>query len=196
MVQIHPMKIEGNWIAGVALDFHTTSSTYIGDDEFGHARFDTVRPEVAELLYRLKYGNHDQAAVAGIVEAASGFLKPFPDKFDVIVPALPSTARAVQPVYLLANGIGKATGKPVAHCVTATRATSQLKAVSDPDERKRLLEGLYAVDPTQVAGLNVLLFDDLFRSGSTMNAIADALLKQGKAASVRALTITKTRSNR
>ena len=44
-------------------------------------------------------------------------------------------------------------------------------------------------------GKNVLLFDDLFRSGATMNAITDVLLNQGQVTSVSVLTITKTRSN-
>jgi predicted amidophosphoribosyltransferase len=75
------------------------------------------------------------------------------------------------------------------------RPTTQLKGVTDPEKRKELVEGLYAVDPTCTAGRSVLLFDDLFRSGSTMNAITDVLMQQGRATVVRALTITKTRSN-
>lgn len=58
-----------------------------------------------------------------------------------------------------------------------------------------MLKGLYAVERNHTAGKNVLLFDDLFRSGSTLNAITDVLLQQGQAASVRVLTITRTRSN-
>jgi len=42
----------------------------------------------------------------------------------------------------------------------------------------------------------VLLFDDLYRSGATMNAIAAALLDEGGAADVFALAITRTRSKR
>ena len=37
-------------------------------------------------------------------------------------------------------------------------------------------------------------FDDLYRSGATMNAIADLVKKEGRATAVRVLTITKTRS--
>ncbi len=36
----------------------------------------------------------------------------------------------------------------------------------------KLVDGLYAVDPAHTAGKNILLFDDLFRSGTTMNAIS------------------------
>ena len=108
----------------------------------------------------------------------------------------PSGHRALQPVIVLANGIGAKLGVPVIRCVSATRPTAQLKSVSDPGGRKALLEGLYAVDARQTIGKNVLLFDDVFRSGATMNAITNLLMNSGKVASVRALTITRTRSNR
>jgi predicted amidophosphoribosyltransferase len=51
------------------------------------------------------------------------------------------------------------------------------------------------VDRTQVQGRRILLFDDLYRSGATMNAITAALYDEGAAADVFALTITRTRSN-
>jgi predicted amidophosphoribosyltransferase len=194
VVPIHPQKIEGRWQSGVALDFHTTSSTPIGYNEAGHMQFETVRPEIAELLFQLKYRSNQEAA-QGIIAAAALFLRPHRPKIDMLTPVPPSTWRAVQPVLVLARGIGAAIGLPVIECVTATRPTTQLKGVTDPDERRELVAGLYAADRAQTAGKNVLLFDDLFRSGTTLNAITDVLLRQGEARSVRVLTITKTRSN-
>lgn len=195
MVTIHPQKIEGHFRAGVALDLHTTSSTPTGYNEAGHLQFDTARPEIAELLYQLKYHGNQEAA-NGIIEAAAAYLQQHRAHFDLMIPVPPSSARAVQPVLILAGGIGAAVGLPVVECVVTTRATTQLKGVTDPDERMKLVDGLYTVDPAHTAGKNILLFDDLFRSGTTMNAITDVLLKQGNAKSVCALTITKTRRNR
>ncbi len=57
------------------------------------------------------------------------------------------------------------------------------------------LEGLHAVDADRIRGRRVLLFDDLFRSGATMNAITGVLYDQGQAQDVHALTLTRTRSN-
>jgi predicted amidophosphoribosyltransferase len=195
LVEIHPQRIEGNWRAGIALDFQTLSSAYTGDSPQGHPTFDTVRLEIAELLYRLKY-RQDQSAAAAIVDAASTYLAPAADKFDLIVPVPPSAQRAVQPVILLAEGIGATLGKPVAQCVTPTRPTRQLKEESDPAKRQALVDGLYAVDAGQTARKRILLFDDLFRSGTTMNAITNVLFGAGQAADVIALTITCTRSHR
>jgi competence protein ComFC len=194
MVGINPQKIEGRWRKGIALDFHTTSSVPTGHDAAGHMQFDTIRPEIAELLYQLKY-RQNRAAAAGIVEAAANFLRQSRSNFDLMVPVPPSSHRHIQPVLLLANGIGAAIGLPVVNCVAATRHTAQLKSVTDPAQRQALVAGLYTVDPTYTSGRRVLLFDDLFRSGTTMNAITGVLLNEGGARDVCALTITKTRSN-
>jgi predicted amidophosphoribosyltransferase len=194
MAAVNPKKITGKWISSYALDIHTISSVHLGVNESGYDVFDTKRSELGELLYRLKY-SADKSAADEIVTAAAAFLKPSRAKFDLIVPVPPSGTRAVQPVIILAEGIGNALGLPVADCITTTRAATLLKGVMDPDKRKELLDGLYAVDAKQSRGKNILLFDDLFRSGSTMNAITDLLMGPGKAASVRTLTITRTRSN-
>lgn len=194
MVAINPKKIMGNWRSGVVLDIHTISSTHLGVNEAGHDVFDTKRSEIGELLYRLKYGG-DLKAAQEIIATVSTYLLPHKGKFDLIVPVPPSGARTVQPVITLANGIGAAIGIPVIPCITTTRATAQLKGVMDPEKRKELLAGLYAVDAAQTREKNILLFDDLYRSGSTMNAITNVLMREGKAASIRALAITRTRSN-
>jgi competence protein ComFC len=193
IVKINPISIEGRWRSGFALDLHTTSSTPIGPNEFGHMQFDTVRPAIAELLYRLKF-RADRSAAEPIIETAADFIVRADGKFDAIVPVPPSQHRVVQPVIILADGIGKALNLPVLSCIRPTRATSQLKDITDPEERKQHVEGLYEVDVEQTRGQKLLLFDDLFRSGTTMNAITDMLLNPGKARVVHALTITKTRS--
>lgn len=42
--------------------------------------------------------------------------------------------------------------------------------------------------------MKILLFDDLYRSGATMNAITEVLYDEGYADDIYALTITRTRS--
>ncbi|MGB8478831.1 MAG: hypothetical protein WCE63_08320 [Acidobacteriaceae bacterium] len=194
MVEIHPQRIQGNWRSGYALDFHTTSSIPIGENAYGHMQFDTVRPPVAELLFRLKYRS-DESVVAEISAVAAAFLGQQGKRFDLLVPVPPSATRRLQPVVLLAKAIGVAIKVPVAFCITTTRATNQLKNVIDPDERAAALTGLYAVDGKQTRGKTILLFDDLFRSGSTLKAITSVLLAEGSAAHVEVLTVTRTRSN-
>ena len=189
---IHPKRIVGNWTLGYALDVHTLYSTHVGVNEHGHDVFETKRSELGELLFRLKYRG-DLTAVPEIVDAITEFLKRARTTFDLIVPVPPSGHRQVQPVIVLARAFGEALNLPVAECVTTTRAPTPLKGVIDRDRRNELLEGLYAVETDFTRRKSILLFDDLYRSGATMNAITDLLMTQGEARAVRVLTITKAR---
>ena len=158
-------------------------------------RFDTKRSEIGELLYRLKF-NSDRRVVTQIVDAVEKFMESWKPHVDVIVPVPPSSSRAIQPVLVLAEAISERLCIPLADCVKRTREVPQLKNVYDFDERLRLLGGLHKIEPFGTEGKKILLFDDLYRSGATMNSITDALYDQGGAADVFALTITRTRSHR
>ena len=59
-----------------------------------------------------------------------------------------------------------------------------------------MLEGAFRADSTVLAGRSVLLVDDLYRSGATMNAVAEALSEEAQAAAVHALALTRTRRHR
>ena len=95
------MSIEliGNWKKGLAFDVHTLSSTYIGVNEYGHYKWDNIRSEMGQLVYRLKY-NGDPAALTEIIrllDKVKGV-----DSMDYIVP-IPSTnkTRKIQPVLAI-----------------------------------------------------------------------------------------------
>jgi len=195
MANIKPTRIPGRWRDGFALDYHTVSSTYLGDDEYGNPKFETKRSELGELLYQLKY-HSDTSVVAQMVDAATGFLMKWKPGVEIIVPVPPSrSGRKEQPVLILASGLGDRLGIPVAaNCLTRVRETPELKNVNDYDERLRLISDAYAVDASQVSGRRVLLFDDLYRSGATLNTIASLLLDRGGAAEIFALAMTRTRS--
>jgi predicted amidophosphoribosyltransferase len=192
---IKPQRIYGNWLYGYALDLHTLSSLHLGVDEAGHDKFDTKRTELGELLYQLKYRGNKEV-LQDIVDAAVSFLKPHRSKLDILVPVPPSAPRTMQPVMTLARGIGAAIDLPVVECVTLLRPAEPLKGVQEPAKRQELLHGRHRVDALRTKGKNVLLFDDLYRSGSTLNVVANLVRQKGNAASVRVLTITKTRSHR
>src|SRR5579863_3604117 len=195
-VEIHPRKIRGKWAEGYALDLHTTSSTFLGYDGYGHPQFETVRSELGELLYKLKY-RADPSAVDSIAEAAAEFLtEKWRVNVDLIVPVPPSdTSRKRQPVLEVATAISDRTG--IGLCLDGlvkVKQTPQLKDVFDFKERVAALEGAFTVEKAKIQGKSVLLFDDLFRSGATMNSITECLITGG-AEVVYALTLTRTRSS-
>jgi predicted amidophosphoribosyltransferase len=196
MAEVHPTRIPGRWRDGYALDHHTVSSTYVGDDQYGRAQYDTKRSDLGELLYRLKYRGV-VSVVPEIADAAASFLRTWNPRVELVVPVPASRARPAQPVLLLGEALAERLQIPfVPDCVSRVREVRQLKDVVDYDERSRLLAGTHAVDRGKVQGRRVLLVDDLYRSGATMNEITALLYDQGGAADVFALTITRTRSNR
>jgi len=194
MVNIRPMQIPGRWRAGYVLDYHTLSSTYLGDDEYGHAMFDTKRSEVGELLYRLKYLS-DKSALNELVEDAARFVREWNPGVTILVPVPPSRVWAEQPVHLIAERLGTSIGIPVGlNGVRRVKENPELKNVYAYDERLRILDGAHKVEASVVKEQKVLLFDDLYRSGATMNAITAALYDDGAVAEVYALALTRTRS--
>ena len=175
---------------------HTASSELLGHDEYGHPQFASKRSELGELLYKLKF-RRDQSVIPEIAAVVGAFAESYLPKVDLIVPVPPSTPRTEQPVILLAHAIGARIGIPVFEdCVWKVRETSQLKNIFDFDQRLRLLDGAFEIDRSVVNGKRVLLFDDLYRSGATLNAVTSLLYDRGGATDVVALTLTRTRSLR
>jgi len=181
MVKISPKQIKGNWISGYALDFHTLSSECIGYDEYGHPQFDTKRSEIGELLYRLKYKS-DKSVLRIIVDTSVEFLNNKKWPVDLIVPVPPSrSVRRFQPVLAFAKGISNNTGiKLCTDCVVKIKETPELKNIYEFKERMEVLKDAYAVAKNEIEGRNILLLDDLYRSGATLNMITKALKESGK----------------
>lgn len=197
MVKTNPMKIPGNWREGYVLDFHTIRSEFLGHDEFGHPMFDTQRSEIGELLYRLKYKS-DRTVLNAIVDTVVDFIHSWIPAVDAILPVPPSRqSRVYQPVPEIANGVGNRSKILVNNdCIVKVKDTPELKNVYGYSERLLLLEDAYAIDVSSIIDRDVLLFDDLYRSGATLNAMARALYAStsGKPANVYALALTRTRS--
>jgi competence protein ComFC len=101
-----------------------------------------------------------------------------------------------QPVVEIAAGIGSRLNIPVLmDVVEKVKETPELKNIGGFEERKKILQGAFKVKPVGcLSGKTVLLFDDLYRSCATLSSLTSVLYDQGKAKSVRVLTLTKTRS--
>ena len=130
MIKISPKQIKGKWTSGYALDFHTLSSIYIGDNEYGHPQFETTHSDMGELLYRLKYRS-DKSVIQVIVETLVEFLKSKNWILDLIIPVPPSReSRTFQPVLSIAKEISKFSGiKICTDCVVKIKRTPELKGI-------------------------------------------------------------------
>jgi competence protein ComFC len=198
-MRIDPQRITGNWTHGWALDRHTVRSTQGGDRDSGYAVFQTERSELGEALYELKYRG-DREQVGPIARTIAEFIRGRSELADIraILAVPPSdTRRSFQPVEALAARIGSELGLPAPDdYIIKTKPTAALKNMTDKRRRRRELEGAFAVSDQRFAGMHLLLFDDLYRSGETLKAVTVALLFDGNAAMVSVVAATGTRSNR
>lgn len=200
MTNINPRKLHGGWFEGYALDLHTLSSEFLGYDAYGHPDFATKRSELGELLYKLK-NKSDKSVIPHIIDAVVNFLNfewKISSKIEGIIPIPPSkTVRALQPVIELAKGISSAVGvKLYSDYLIKGKDTQELKNIYDFHERMEVLKDIYDVQDDTLLDKNILLFDDLYRSGATLNAATNVLYKKGKVGRVYVLALTKTRSLR
>ena len=74
---------------------------------------------------------------------------------------------------------------------------TELKNIESPEERRKALqETMRLTEKHDFSGKKILLLDDLFRSGITLEVATNILYNDAKAERVCVLTMTKTRSNR
>lgn len=194
-MEVQVRKLQGSWDLGYALHKHTLSSVYIGDDEWGHARFDNTRSEPGEALYQLKYRS-DWDQVEPLAAQVQATLLPLFGKIGLIVPMPASTVRAKQPVNELAYALGRLTGIPVFdEMVTKTPAppgSTPLKNMHTRAEKDAALAGRFGINQciTNEGHWNALLLDDLFDTGATMDAVCQALRTYRKINRIYAAAIT------
>jgi len=191
-----PKRLPGRWALGFAMDMHTVSSTFAGYDEFGHEQFETERTYLGDLLYRLKYRN-DRSALTILAKQVAHFVERRLDP-EVLIPCPATRKRRRQPVLEISARVGQLLTLPVVRAIHKIGATRELKSVHDYTERMTLLESALRLTraAAQVRGKRVLLLDDLWRSGATLNAAANILGDRAAVGKLMVLAITKTRSNR
>jgi predicted amidophosphoribosyltransferase len=194
-MKVQLKTLEGSWDAGYALNKHTLSSDFIGNNEFGHAMFDTKRSEPGEALFQLKYRN-DWSQVGPLAVQIKESLLPMFKKVGLIVPMPSSTTRARQPVDEIAKELGRIADIPVFNDIIikapAPQGSPQLKNLNTRQEKDDALNGRFSINPTikNEGCWNALLLDDLFDTGATMDAVAKTLKAYKKIGSVYAASIT------
>ncbi|PLS67506.1 MAG: hypothetical protein CV045_13225 [Cyanobacteria bacterium M5B4] len=193
-MNVNPRVINGSWRYGEALDLHTLSSTPRSDGSF-----DTVRSEIGEALYQLKY-QFDASKIEPIAEAAAQRIKLWRvfQYLEAIIAIPPSKLdRPFQPVLELAKAIGYKTNLPVPDdYLFKVKQTQALKDIEDNALRHQQMQNAFQIADQRYSQKSLLLFDDLFRSGETLNAVSNALINQGNVGRIYVLTVTMTRTKR
>lgn len=186
-------EIHGKWKIGWAIDLHTIKSVLLPD-----GRFDTTYTKTGEALHKLKYES-DYSQIIPLAQTTIQFLntRKVTPYLDVIISVPPSSARVLQPVHEIAKNISTSLNIPYdTNYLIKTRQTQPLKGLDDQTDRKKTIAGAFQVADLRYKNKKILLFDDLFRSGTTLNEITEVLHIEGLVQKVYVVTLTKTRVNK
>ncbi len=152
------------------------------------------KAEVKESIYRFKYQNRREYASyygAELVRAYGGWIRRH--RMQAVVPIPVSNARRRQRGYnqaaLVAREVGRRMGLPVyEHLLRRVRDTKVQKGLSG-EERKNNLKKAFKMRENKVQLDHILLIDDIYTTGSTMNEAAKELRRAG-ASEVYCLSIS------
>lgn len=194
-MKVRLRQISGSFSDGYALDKHTASSTFIGHDEYGHARFDTTRTPAGEAVFQLKYrGDFEQ--VKPLARAVVRNIVPRLPKIGLVMPAPASTSRQRQPVHEVASVVAEQMGVPLFDTLIEKSAvaanTGSLKNMNTRHEKDEALKGRYLLKRTIATSgtWNVLVVDDLYHTGATMDAVCSLLSQYDKISGVYVAALT------
>lgn len=193
-MDVNIKKIDGAWKLGYSLDKHTLSSTPIGYNEFGHMQFDTVRPEAGEALFQLKYRS-DFPQVSIIAQQLNSSLGHLFSTASLIIPMPASTARHRQPVTEIAREFARLKGIPCyENLLVKTGTTAPMKDMGTREEKiSALIDAFTVYDVLPDGHYDVLIVDDIFDTGSSLEAATSVLKQYNKIRDVYVATVTRKR---
>lgn len=189
-----PIKVLGEWADGYIMDHYITSSEYIGEDVFGHPRFDTTYTEIGQLLHDMKYNGHLDTSVA-IAEKCIPFLSWWlkGKAIAAIVPVPPTHFRDVQPVYSIGNAISNLIGTYFVEDVLIKTTNTETKSI--PHAERNLKGAIKQITPARKP-CNILLLDDIYSTGTTANECARILKQDNFIENVYFFAIAKTKNDK
>lgn len=181
-MKVNIKKIEGNWDLGYVMDKHIVKSVFLGEDEYGHPRFDTERTEVGESVFLLKY-RCDWNQVEPLAQCLYENAVPLFKDIHFIIPMAASNPRDRQPVTEVANALAKKMELTSLNELLFKEQNGQsLKNLSTAEEKKKAVKDSFSTKD-QIKGdgsYNILLIDDLFHTGTSMEAACEVLRKYKK----------------
>ncbi len=151
------------------------------------------RTKLGKLVYHFKYKKNKKAGEI-LVDLSYQFIKQnYPD-FDAIVavpPAVASTHFFVNRFF--SENLADKLQKPLANkIIQRTRFTAEQKNPVDLiNKRKNVKDSFKVLESEKIKNKTVLLIDDIYDSGATVNEIS-GLLKSALAQKVFVFTIAKT----
>lgn len=185
---LNPVRIYGTWDEGIVLDNHMLKSVFLGYDENGKEKFENTRTEIGELIYKLKY-QKDKTCLPKIINLIKYVLDKWKlkEKIDVVIPVPPSNKnREYQPVFEIASEIAKYLSKECKVDILSKESNLQVKDGYNISGMIRQIKKLEQLS-------NVLIIDDLYSTGATLNEVCKVLRKDSNVKNIYCLAMTKTK---
>jgi competence protein ComFC len=179
--QSRPRQLPGTWDLGWALG-----------DNSRFAGAEWSRSPVGDLTYRLKYQG-DLSTIPSLIDHILSLFADQPEfaRVDVVVPVPPTLSRSVDPVSALAEALAARIARPLwSSALVKTRLTAPQKDMHTLAQKRANVAGAFAVRG-HVRDKRLLVLDDLFDSGATLDEISKVLRGAG-AARLHVLTLTRT----
>lgn len=187
------IEIDGNWDLGYVLDKQMESSTFLGNDENGRPKFDNVRTEIGEAAYQLKYHN-DFSKINPLAKLVAKHLGTKYKTANIVIPMPFSKPRPRQPVLELANEISKQLGASYRDDILVKNGTtSQMKDIKLREEKLEALKGCFEVKHVLDKVHDIIIVDDIFDSGSSLEVACDILRGYDKINKIYVVALTRTK---
>ncbi len=188
------IELKGPWKLGYSFDVYTTSSVFIGNNQWGHPLFDNTYSPMGKLVKDFKYGQ-EVSKLSNILQLLiqDKDFNSYINNIDTILPVVPSNkARAFQPVYFLANALAEVYKKQLVIDAIESTNTEQIKGLDISEKYKKVKSSLIVKEDKLDKRSNILILDDVFDSGFTLQAYTDTLKEKGYN-NIFIFTLTKTR---
>lgn len=175
--ELQPLKLSGNFDLGQALGKYSEKE----------------KTRLGKLIYHFKYRKNKRAGEI-LVDLSSQFLKQnYPD-FDVIVPVPPAMASTHFFVNrFFSKNLAEKLQKPLEkQLLSRIKFAPEQKIFRNlKDKRENVRNSFKLVEPQKVKDKTILVVDDIYDTGATVNEIT-SLLKSALAQQVFVFTIAKT----
>ena len=185
----------GDWDIGYVLDWHVKSSEFLGHNEFGIPEFNTLRTEIGEAIFQLKY-RQNQTKIEPLAETMFANLGSVFQTASFAIPMPPSKNHTIQPSVELARKVSEKMRLPFFENILLKRGTTpQMKDIQTREERIKALMGCFHInDAIRNSGSwDVLVIDDLYSSGASLSAAAQILRTYNKVRKIFVAAFSRTK---
>jgi predicted amidophosphoribosyltransferase len=194
-MNVNIMKIAGNWSDGLVLDWHVAHSEFLGYDKYGHSEYNTVRTEVGEALYQLKYRS-DLTQIDTLAKTMADAIKLNFPTAAFVVPMPPSKQRVIQPLMLLAQKVAEFLEIPIFENILLKNGTTpQMEDIDTREERIQALMRCFQINGTVTndGKWDVLIIDDMYSSGASLTAATMTISTHDKANNIYVAVFSRTK---